>query len=150
MDPFKLPCCTSTCKLPEESHTCGEDISCLSGGHCYAGHCVAVNDCPNCGNGVVEGLEECDIASSDVDSCCTGVCSIATKWTPCSHGGSSLTRAEVEQVISYGYCNGEEPACPVDGVPGKPGEDSAASARLPSCISILVPFLVLVVRPPML
>lgn len=61
---------------------------------------------PGCGNGIVEGAEECDAGSVAV-TCCTEACTFKAATAECRPSSGACDLAEV--------CDGVSSACPVDG-----------------------------------
>jgi hypothetical protein len=90
-------CCTSTCNFQPPAMPC-------TGGSCNAaGVCVPV--VPSvCGNGIVEGGEQCD---PGVDPCCSSSCTI--------EGSSTVCRSYNNVCVNDDHCDGNAPICRTGG-----------------------------------
>ncbi len=106
--------CTNAGTCPADLKK-GKDETCGAGQACDgAGACVPIPS--TCGNGVVEGLEQCDDANRRDGDCCSATCVI--------EGASQVCGRSNNPCVNDSYCDGNAAVCRV-GTPKAPG--------LPAC-----------------
>jgi len=143
----ETPCeplvCDGTFCGSELPDLCGNVISCpcdSEGDVCLGGQCVPAP--PVCGNGVIEGLEECDdgVANGKFDSLCSSTCLNAFcgdgMWTPslgeeCDSGGvnTSLCTRDCKLADTTPCTNETSPS------PSPSGSDSVSTTPAPRAIA---------------
>ena len=98
---------------------CDEDIDCVEGSTCQNGVCVGGIG-PVCGNGILEGVEECDDGNIVSGDGCSSTCTIETVATPaCIDSDVTLGYSDGKNYYEKGWYSGYGDFCSLN-----PGEEN--------------------------